>query len=127
MAPPKTVPPVLWIEKEIGQTSRGRIFEGKRRPRKAVDMANAMPGRVELKWLSDEELKQAVNLQLDEVDPFRKLFEQVICQILFPHAPLASSGALKFLCARLQGPVRLFCMEKQRWGFSQDLGCPPQH
>jgi hypothetical protein len=63
------------VETEI--LPRGRQTGG----RKADEMANAMPGRVELKWLSDEDLKQAVNLQLDEVDPFRKLFEQVLAQL----------------------------------------------
>ena len=32
-------------------------------------------------WLTDEELKQAVNLQIDEVDFFRRLYEMVT----FPH------------------------------------------
>lgn len=44
-------------------------------------LMQATPGqhhdRQDLQWLSDEELKEAVNLQLDEVEHFRKLFEQV--------------------------------------------------
>jgi hypothetical protein len=59
----------------IGETDS---FAAERAGLHSRQMAQGLPGRIESKWLSDEEVKEAVNLQLDEVELFRQLFEQVL-------------------------------------------------
>jgi hypothetical protein len=105
----------------IGETDS---FAAERAGLHSRQMAQGLPGRIESKWLSDEEVKEAVNLQLDEVELFRQLFEQVLT---YYTVRLALSSYCQISCkytCQAAGPGQTVLHGKAAVGFFSRSGLP---